>query len=360
MPTISICLPVFNGERFLSEAVENVLAQTYGDFELVVADDCSTDSSWEIIQTFARKDSRIVAWRNESNKGLFANYNECIFKSSGDLIKLYAQDDLWDRTILQSMIVPFQEKPDLAMVACNRVWIDESDQEISMRQEFGETALLDGSEVIRRCLLKLINWIGEPSNVMFPRRFAGAGFDSMYYHLGDMEYWFRILLNGQYQYLQEPLCKFRRHAASTTNKNLIGLLFAIDMLRLADAYESLLKTWDLSAEDMKVRAASTAGSYVNSLVRSGEISVQQLLNQKPSNDVQAVRLLEEYKQLAFYALLSGSRKEEAWTARLTAKELELVRVEQDLATVLNSKTWRSTSVLRKALGRAKRIPGRAR
>ncbi len=359
MPTISICLPVYNGERFLSEAVDNVLAQTYGDFELLVADDCSTDSSWEIIQAFARKDSRVIAWRNQANKGLFANYNECIFKSSGDLIKLYAQDDLWDLTILQSMLAPFQEKPDLAMVACNRVWIDESDCEISMPHEFKETGLFEGSDVIRRCLLKLINWIGEPSNVMFPRRFAGAGFDSMYYHLGDMEYWFRILLNGQYQFLQEPLCKFRRHSASTTNKNLNGLLFAIDMLRLADAYESLLKTWDLSAEDMKVRAASTAGSYVNSLARTGAISLHELLNQKPANEAQALRLLDEYKQLAFYALLSGSRKEEAWSARLTAKELELVRVEQDLATVLNSKAWRSTSALRKAIGQVKRIPGRA-
>lgn len=342
------------------EAIDNVLAQTYVDFELLVADDCSTDSSWEIIQGFARKDSRVVSWRNESNKGLFSNYNECIFKSSGDLIKLYAQDDLWARDILKSMIVPFHEKPDLALVACDRIWIDDSEREISMPHEFRETTVIDGTDVIRRCLLKLVNWIGEPSNVMFPRRFAGAGFDPMYYHLGDMEYWFRILLNGQYQFLQEPMCKFRRHSASTTNKNLNGLLFAVDMLRLADSYESLLKTWDLSADDMKVRAMSNAGSYVNALTRSGEISIHELLSQKPANDAQAARLLDEYKKLAFYALLAGSRKEEGWMARLTAKELELARVEQDLATVLSSTSWRTTSVLRKALSRVQRVPGRVR
>lgn len=355
MPTISVCLPAYNGERFIAEAIENVLAQSYADFELLVADDRSTDSTWAIVEAYAKKDSRIRAWRNESNKGLFANYNECIFRSSSPLIKLFAQDDLWQPTILERMFLSFEQYPDVAMIACNRTWIDEAGREIPLNQEFTETGSIDGFEVIRRCLTKLVNWIGEPSTVMFPKKFAGTGFQTAYYHLGDLEYWIRILLNGQFVFVNEPLCKFRRHPASTTNKNLTGLLFAIDMLRLVDACEDLLPRWDRNAEDLKLQSMCTVASYVRTLLARGDVSLEALLNQQPIDESSARRLVEEYKTLAFYSLISASGREEAWTARLAVKETELMQVEQDLANVLESRSWKSTSLLRRAIGGVNRI-----
>src|SRR5579883_1951770 len=91
---ISVCLPVFNGEKFLLEAIGSVLEQTYSNFELVIIDDCSTDASVEIIESFARMDERIRFYRNTSRLGLFANYNECMLKADGEYIKPFAQDDV--------------------------------------------------------------------------------------------------------------------------------------------------------------------------------------------------------------------------------------------------------------------------
>ena len=64
MPTVSICLPVYNGARYLGKSIESVLNQTFADFELLISNDCSKDGSWEIVQNFAKQDERINAWTN--------------------------------------------------------------------------------------------------------------------------------------------------------------------------------------------------------------------------------------------------------------------------------------------------------
>src|SRR5882757_11491357 len=94
MPKVSICLPVYNGERYLSQAIESALAQTCTDFELLIADDCSQDGSRAIADSYARQDDRIRIWQHENNQGLFANYNFLIAQASAPIVKLFAQDDV--------------------------------------------------------------------------------------------------------------------------------------------------------------------------------------------------------------------------------------------------------------------------
>src|SRR5277367_1600091 len=104
LPVISICLPVFNGEDYLEAAVKSALAQTYEDFELVVIDDCSSDSTAEIIASLKRQDKRIQPYRNEVRLGLFQNYNECLKRAQGTYIKPFAHDDLWFPSILEELV----------------------------------------------------------------------------------------------------------------------------------------------------------------------------------------------------------------------------------------------------------------
>src|SRR5438874_11358052 len=108
---VSILLPVFNGERYLAQAIESVLAQTHTDFELLVVDDSSTDSSWQIIQKLAKTDDRIFAFKNQTNLGLFQNYNRCLDLSRGDFVKPFAQDDLLVSKALERMHEVFDEQP---------------------------------------------------------------------------------------------------------------------------------------------------------------------------------------------------------------------------------------------------------
>ena len=67
---ISIAMVTYNGEKFLREQLDSILRQIYTDFELIICDDCSTDGTWEILTEYAKKDSRIQIYQNESNLGL--------------------------------------------------------------------------------------------------------------------------------------------------------------------------------------------------------------------------------------------------------------------------------------------------
>src|SRR5690349_18729732 len=93
-PLVSVCLPVYNGEQYLRESIDSVLGQTYADFEILISDDGSTDSSAEICAQYADRDRRVRFWRNEANRGLFANYNICMNRARGEFIKPFAQDDV--------------------------------------------------------------------------------------------------------------------------------------------------------------------------------------------------------------------------------------------------------------------------
>lgn len=241
---ISVCLPVFNGAKHLSAAIESVLNQTKTDFELLIADDGSSDESLQIAKIFADKDKRIRFWTNDKRQGLFGNYNVCIGKAEGGYIKPFAQDDLLEPDALEIMSNVLDEEPGVVLVSSSRKIIDDAGQTTELKQPIKTDLRVKGNEVVVLNLINLNNWVGEPSTVMFRREFAGTGFDTAYFHYGDIEYWCRILLNGQYCYLQRPLASFRRHAASQTDKNHRELYFALDILRMSLSYRHLLSEFE--------------------------------------------------------------------------------------------------------------------
>lgn len=94
-PRVSIAMATFNGERFVREQLDSILAQSVQDFELVVCDDASTDATWEILTDYARKDNRIRVFRNRQNLGLKKNFERAIRLCKADYIALSDQDDVW-------------------------------------------------------------------------------------------------------------------------------------------------------------------------------------------------------------------------------------------------------------------------
>src|SRR5437868_6441782 len=81
-PLVSVVMPVYNGERFMREAMDSVLAQTYPHFELVVVDDGSNDASWSIAEEYGRKDSRVRPFRNPHNQGIVKSRNRAFAEAS--------------------------------------------------------------------------------------------------------------------------------------------------------------------------------------------------------------------------------------------------------------------------------------
>ena len=108
-PRVSIGLPVYNGEMYLSEALDSILAQDFEDFELIISDNASTDASREICEAYARRDSRITYSRLPENLGAAGNYNRVFHMSTGEFFKWAAHDDRLHPAFLSRCVRAFQE-----------------------------------------------------------------------------------------------------------------------------------------------------------------------------------------------------------------------------------------------------------
>lgn len=116
-PRVSIGLPVFNGENYLEQALDSILAQTYQDFELIISDNASTDHTQQICREYAAQDSRIHYYRNEKNLGAPKNYNRVFELSSGEYFKWAAYDDVLSPEYLQKCVGVLDK--DQSIVLCH-------------------------------------------------------------------------------------------------------------------------------------------------------------------------------------------------------------------------------------------------
>jgi glycosyltransferase involved in cell wall biosynthesis len=247
-PLVSVCLPLYNGEKFLAQAIQSVLDQTYKNFELIIADDGSKDKGPSIAQDLAKTDKRIKYQQNPKNLGLFQNYNECIRLACGKYIKLFAQDDLFDPKILARMVEVLEQNSSVSLVSCARTWLDDkgkviipvSSNEMRMARPFESDRQFSGKWISTETLREFVNWLGEPCSMMFRKEQAGPGFDARFLQLGDIDYWYRLLEQGDYFFLADPLCSFRKHSGSTTVKNRKTLTSLLDWLVLANKHRHLI------------------------------------------------------------------------------------------------------------------------
>ncbi len=116
-PRVSIGLPVFNGEKYLAETLDSLLAQTYSDFELIISDNASTDGTQEICQAYAAEDGRIRYVRNETNLGASKNFNRVFELASGEYFKWAAHDDLCAPEYLERCIEVLDR--DASVILCH-------------------------------------------------------------------------------------------------------------------------------------------------------------------------------------------------------------------------------------------------
>jgi glycosyltransferase involved in cell wall biosynthesis len=129
-PTITIGLPVFNGEARLSEAIRSLLSQTFDDFIIVASDNSSADRSADILAEFARSDRRVVVHRHERNRGAAWNFNFVASKAHSRFFMWAAHDDLWRSDCLSLFVNSMEDQPDAALVYCHAVPIGNHNQPV--------------------------------------------------------------------------------------------------------------------------------------------------------------------------------------------------------------------------------------
>jgi len=124
-PRVSVGLPVFNGEKYLEETLDSILAQTYTDFELIISDNASTDRTPQICSAYAAMDGRIRYYRNERNLGAPRNFNRVFELSSGEYFKWAAYDDVLSPEYLQKCVSVLDKDPSIVLCHSKTGRIDE-------------------------------------------------------------------------------------------------------------------------------------------------------------------------------------------------------------------------------------------
>lgn len=221
-PTVSVCMPVYNGSKYIGASIESVLGQTYKDFRLIVCDNCSTDDTPDIVKKF--KDSRLQYIRNEKNLGLVGNQNRCIEVAETKYVNIWHDDDIMMPENLEKKIGILETNSHVGLVFSNVERIDESGKPFPYiwHEECERDYIKEGKAIFQKYLetmhrgaLFFIGSVVARKECMV----RAGGFRPDYSPLTcDSELWLRMLLLTDGACLGEPLVKYRQYEGSTTSQ----------------------------------------------------------------------------------------------------------------------------------------------
>lgn len=206
-PLVSIVLPVYNGEQFLRQSIDSIIAQTFQDWELLILDDCSTDSSPDIAREYAGSDQRIHYYRNEQNLRLPGNLNKGFSLARGDYLTWTSDDNLYRPTALEKMVRALQEQPSAHLVFASCQTMDELGNPIDyiMVNEHSKKRIV-GIDSVGACFLytrKAYETVGD--------------YDTDYILVEDFDYWQRIFHQFDTVAIEEILYDYRFHSGALTS-----------------------------------------------------------------------------------------------------------------------------------------------
>lgn len=254
MTYISICIPTYNGDKYLKECIDSILAQTYINFEIIIIDDRSTDETIKIISEYLKKDKRIVFHQNNTNMGLVGNWNKCIELAKGDWIKLVFQDDYLEPYCLQTFIDNI-DNDTILLVSKRSFILDNNASALDKKYYLSQVKTLDNTGAVMKGSLlfspktisKLavnniaLNFIAEPSLTLFKKRLIEeiGCFNSDFTQICDLEFFLRVASNFGLKYIPQQLCHFRIHKSSTTSTNINNKKYILSYI------EPILLVWQL-------------------------------------------------------------------------------------------------------------------
>ncbi|MDN4066521.1 glycosyltransferase [Paenibacillus vini] len=214
-PVVSVCIPVYNAECFITQTINSVLAQTFQDFEIIIVDNASTDNTMMKIRKF--KDDRIKVYSNKNNIGMVANWNKCLTYSSGEYVKFLCADDLMLPGLLERQVDVLNKNPKVSLVSSGSYIINEENKVVAKRMKIRNDGVYTGEKMARKSL-RIGNIFGEPTTVMFRKDTLDATgpFDLNYFYAPDWDMWLKLMYVGDFYFIHDYLSKFRVSKSSTT------------------------------------------------------------------------------------------------------------------------------------------------
>jgi glycosyltransferase involved in cell wall biosynthesis len=206
-PLVSIVLPTYNGARYLAQSIESCLAQTLGDWELILVDDCSTDETPRIIERYVARDpARVRSIRNDPNRRLPGSLNVGFAAARGQLLTWTSDDNLYRPNALAEMAAFLREHPEVDFVYADSTVIDENGQPVAYwkanpPEELAHRNVVNACFLYRRAVQERL-----------------GGYAEEWALVEDWEFWLRASMQFRLAALNRDLYHYRQHAGSLTTQ----------------------------------------------------------------------------------------------------------------------------------------------
>lgn len=210
MPKVSILMVTYNREKYIKDALESVLKQSFKDFEIVIVDDCSCDNTFFIVDRYIKDGMPIVYKKNDKNIGIFNSRNVALSFCSGEYVAILDSDDIWiDENKLKKQVDFLEENKEYLICGSMASLIDEKNN------VFGSLIFRSSDKVIRNKILFSNQFIH--SSVVYRRdKVVSIGGYGEYTIGEDYDLFLRIGLIGKFFNFSDKMIYYRKHSGGIT------------------------------------------------------------------------------------------------------------------------------------------------
>ena len=210
---VSVCVPTYNRAHYFNKTIQFILNQTFSDFELIIVDNASEDTTEEVVRKFMEKDNRIRYYKNAKNIGMYPNWNRAIELATGDYIAIFHDDDVYHPTILEKEVALLDAHSNVGLVDTGGYVVDEEDNKIGT-WIYNRPIITSGIDFILNTLKTSFCPINCPSVMVKRECYEKVGYFTDKFISSDYDMWLRICEYFDVGYIKEPLFNYRRHKES--------------------------------------------------------------------------------------------------------------------------------------------------
>jgi glycosyltransferase involved in cell wall biosynthesis len=218
IPLVSILIPSYNSAVYIEQCIESALSQTYGNIEIILQDDCSTDGTWESVQKY---DGRVKLFKNGRNLGNTGNHNDIFDKCAGEYYIFLHNDDYILPGFIEKAVSLHTEHRNLSMVIGERMLVEENGEPYSIAPFYNTSCIIPGVEQARVFMMTSMvlscQVVGKSECFVRTNKMAS---------IADAQIFFEMALQGDVGYIKEPMAVYRNRKNSTTDLFNKGMGFA--------------------------------------------------------------------------------------------------------------------------------------
>ncbi|WP_162147691.1 glycosyltransferase family 2 protein [Flavobacterium limnosediminis] len=257
-PLLSVIMPVFNGEKFLSETIESILNQTFTDFELLILNDNSTDSTQAIIERYQEKDSRIRTIIKESNVGPANLRNEGFSLAKGEYIALMDADDIALPTRFEKQVQVLNTNPEVGVCGTWFTFFGGKKNKTVKQPE--------NHDKIKISFLSSCS-IGNPTVMVRKSALKEHRFENQYVPVEDYDLWSRMIFTTNFHIVQESLLRYRQHDSNISKTKIENVNRSVRAVK-----SNMLKQFGIDSSDTNVDV------YLNALTMKRKLTPEEIKN----------------------------------------------------------------------------------